>query len=753
MPDPAVLRVLARDDLLMVAQDAEKAVGIVPKSKSYERESELFSAALIEQCSTARSTNSDGLRLDALTNAGVIYRLGRQLGVRVVGPPGTDLDTLHDRVLDLLDLAKQTKAGEELDGDLYRGRTVRYPAIRDLRLRKAYEAALSGSEERDRVFVGTGVDMSRAAFNFERAATRILTGEHATALDELYAAESGYWKAVASSRFASRYRVHYAVALAAWAGGDLGLAERRLTQAKDYLWRVARRDPDYEIDNLLLSLAMADLLIVRDDRRAATVNRAVDHLDEALRVADRVRDRWRVISRSRCPLSATFRRVHGDLARAAAMLPGRQAAELGLRAALAAKQSGFAGRMRAESSHVDDKWQIRRGGRSLGKLIERAVRVESDEQIPDKDGALESVRLQILEAVSPMLADTLLPVPANVGRVVDAVAGHYALDYVGLPDTVTGETTWFCTLIEPSGALSFHRVTVDPAFDGFLAEAAKTRRPPVGADWGALAGLLLPERLRRKLAAATDDQPLELIVSPHGALSLMPWGALPVDGENPLVRRAIVTQTPVLTCLRGDPTGTVAGPALIRLVAGSEGVGVGREQKRWGIDAEPDGAVPLSECAIEPESTPESVPGTLADALDAQQIRWSFLHVAAHGEGDGLAQTLKLPDGPISAGRALTLHWPLSTLMASCHVGRLVDIEHAEPLNLVMAVLAGGSTCVVAATDEVNQIRAGAVAADIVQVVRQERISLAAALREAQLRCIAREWPATQWARFVAYQR
>src|SRR5262249_42067836 len=73
---------------------------------------------------------------------------------------------------------------------------------------------------------------------------------------------------------------------------------------------------------------------------------AVELATQALTIAERIRGRWRVIARSRAPLAVVFQRVYGDIALLAARLPGRNAAELGLRVALSAKQTGFAARMR-----------------------------------------------------------------------------------------------------------------------------------------------------------------------------------------------------------------------------------------------------------------------------------------------------------------------------------------------------------------------------------------------------------------------
>src|SRR5215470_5029289 len=88
---PAIVRrVLERDDLLMLARDAERAVGIVlgendARTHDFGNEDALFSAALRLQRENARDTNSPAIRLQALDDAGVIVRFCELVGIPITG--------------------------------------------------------------------------------------------------------------------------------------------------------------------------------------------------------------------------------------------------------------------------------------------------------------------------------------------------------------------------------------------------------------------------------------------------------------------------------------------------------------------------------------------------------------------------------------------------------------------------------------------------------------------------------------------
>jgi len=721
------------------------------KKPVYRDESALFSAALRMHVDSARDTDDRTIRIDSLGAACVIAQFARLTGIDLEG--AVPAQRFGPAILRELAEVRETRAGEQIDGDVYTAVLARRRAIREIRGDDDLATAIALADRDDKEFTGTGADHHRAEYQVELVSALLRDGRPGDARQRL--ANSGFWAAAADYRYPSEHRFHYADGLAAWAGGDEPTAAELLARAHRHLRNTGAGAAAYDVEDLIVSLARADLLVSGADRSPPVINEVADRLQDAMRVTERIRRRWGVVSRSRSPLSVAFRRIYGDIARIAATIHGRQAAEIGLRAVLSAKQTGFAGLMRAGRSQV--------AGRRLRNLIERVVAAENEsagpslggEELRDTPGHLEDLRRQIVEVVSPMLADLVLPVPPDTARVIDAVGDRYALDYVGLPDTLTGATMWFRTLIEPSGAIGFAALGVGAATAAFIEAVGHpaTRLSDVFAgdpDWPVLAGDLLPARLVDRLAAAPPGEPVELVLSAHGALSLMPWAALTIDDGARLVHRAILMQTPVLTCLSGTLAGAVAGPALVHLVAPVDGgVEVGRERRSWRLTATDDGRVPLSRCAIGDGTAPDELAGTFAAALSG--TGWGFAHVAAHGSGSGLDQSLRLPGGVLSAGQALTLPWPAALLMASCDVGRLMNIDDGEPINFVMALLAGGSDSVVACIDHVDDAYTGKIAAHIVRQLRGGPVPLRVALHKAVAGFT--DVPEKAWSLITAYGR
>jgi hypothetical protein len=358
-----------------------------------------------------------------------------------------------------------------------------------------------------------------------------------------------------------------------------------------------------------------------------------------------------------------------------------------------------------------------------------------------------------------MLADTVLPAPRDVSRLVDLVGHRYALDYVSVPDTLAKTPNWFRTLIRPGGGIEFEGFTPGPHFTAFFERDGmrepwlkRLRRTDLkrGPDWRGLARELLPASLLADLAARTRDDPVELLISTHAAVSLLPWAALQIDDAGTrLVEHAIIDQTPVLTCLSEEPVPCVADPALVRLVA-SRDVDVEPERAQWRLPVDADLRVPLSSCRFDADTQPTTVAGELLAALQDSPDFWRVVHIASHGSGEGLGQRLDLPEA-LTAGQALAARWPESVLMASCRVGQLVNLAHAEPFSFVTALLTRGSRCVVAAIGDVPDFWAGPTAAAIVEQVRSAPIRLDVALRNAQLRLLHE--PVAAWALFTAYAR
>ncbi|RAO37439.1 hypothetical protein PSN13_01421 [Micromonospora saelicesensis] len=766
LPDD-VRRVIKRGDLMMLVRDAGAAVDIARTGKlrdrTFRHQAELFTVALREHraaADEASGPHSDTIRVVAWDNAGVIVRTCRLLGVVPEGMRDAVAAGFHRRVLAVFEARAEERLGRLMDHDLYNGRTLRYRAIRDLRLDGDYAGAIELASQDEVDFLGNGADTYGFDYQYEIAAAMLLNGAAADVAEMLRTTGQRYREAVAGSRFDSQYLVDFAQALAAWAQGAHAEAAEALARSQRWLRDNGSIPGAHDIDDLLLSIARAELAAAGDAD-------PVGFIEEALHATERVRARWQVVSRSASPLATAFRHLYGDLAAVAAATARRAtgngetviakaAAELGLRVALSAKQSGFATRIRSDAPEIS---RTGRTGRRLIAAIDSIVSLESGNMhgaglaAETIEQRLNDLRLELEGVFSPMLASTVLPVPDTVERIVDVVGQRYALDCVALPDLLLGGLNWFQTLVEPDGTVTFRQLPVAASLTTFLAAANAGDLFGGDVDWVALGEALLPRRLRTALTAATGD-PVRLVISAHAALSVVPWAALGIGDGLRLVERAIISQTPVLTALSGAAPGPVTGPALIQLVAREDDdpgrLAVRTETMSWRLRHRDDGTVPLSSCELELRRIPAELPGSFVAALS--DGHWGFAHIATHGYGDGLGQTLRLPGEPVSAARALTLRWPAALLMASCHVGRLLNPEHAEPLNFVMAALVGGAECVVAGIDEMHDVGGGYIAADIVRLVRGGDLSLDAALRHAQLRKISR-WPVHMWAVYAAYVR
>jgi hypothetical protein len=763
-PSECVQRALARDDLLHLAQDADTAVGIVRQRESLARrakdEPDVFGLALRHHLD--RTTSKDAsVRAQAWAYAATIVCFCQQLGIAVECPHSAE--EMYARAA-----ADFHRGVGLLDQDLTLSVFNTYRRARNLRLRGRYAEALQLVVVPPEELFGTGAEPHGAHYLYENGACLIAAGQAAQVQSALGERER-YWTETRAAGFSTRHRVDFVRGLAAWRQGDhraaldgLRSALRQLRaggQSSDPVAGDVRGPLDEArvVSHLSVVLSLAELLTVArptpDWAREAVILGG-----QALRAAERIRGRWRVIARSRAPLAVAFRRVYGDIALLAAGLPGQQAARLGLRVALSAKQTGFASRIR-EGRLLMSPY--------LGALLDEVINTEDPPvntftggDASGREERLERLRFRIEEEVSPMLADTVLPARVRLRRLLKTLGGRHALDYVAMPDTLDGErTNWFRSLVRPNRQVSFERFVPGPAYQAFyhgtggqppwlgrLGEANQTVRP----DWRGLAAEILPRALVDDALARTVAHPIELLISAHSSLSLMPWAALRLDDGTTLVERAIIAQCPVLTCLSAEPLPAVAGSALVRLVSPEEqGVDVFSERYAWDLP-EVQGRVPLSRCVIGPDTAPVRISGDLPTALASMADDTQFLHIASHGGGSGLGQYLLLPE-PLLAAQALAMRWPTSVLMASCHVGRLVNPEDAEPLNFVMALLTGGARCVVAGMDEIPDLRTGRMAARIVDAVRAEPVRLDVALREVQQRY--RDAGEPTWALLTAYVR
>ncbi len=755
-PSDPVARALRRDDLLTMAAAADRAVGIVRMREALARRTEdeksLFEVALRHHLDCARTDHRWAVRSRAWDHAGIIVRFCQMVNIRC----DSDFtpEQLHTHAL------RELRRDGPRDTDLTLGVIHRYHAARNLRLIGEYDEALSLMRLPIEDLYGTGAEPHIAHFLYEQGAGFLLQGQAEQLLDDLGEWDA-YWAQGRQTGYSTRYRFDLIRALALWESGTaaprqvIGELALALGRAED---GAATQETERGLDELTVALTQAECLaaLAEGDRQA------VGLAMRSLSIADSVRSRWRVIARSRAPLAVVFQRVYGDIALLAARLGGREAAELGLRVALSAKQTGFAARIRTGRTLMNPL---------IGGLLDDIVAIEDEPPdslaggpihgTDDRAARLGKLHFDLREAVSPMLADTVLPSPTRLADLVDVIAGRHALDFMELPHTLDDRMFLFRTLIRPGGRLAFECFDPSAAFGGEVEASSLARRaiqasargtardlaPDDGIplDWWALARAVLPEELLADLgrgdSAADSAAPVHLLISAHSWLSLLPWAALVVDEDGTrLVQRAVITQCPVLTCLSSTHPPRVEGDALVRLVGRNEdreGVDVSLERAAWGLGESTDG-VPASRCAIA-AGVPEELPGGRLTPVLTKEHAWQFLHIASHGagKGEGLNQILDIPREPLSAARALGLSWPTSVLMASCHVGQVINTKDAEPLNFVMALMIGGARCVVAGIASIDDSGTAKVASHMVRAIRRDGLSLDAALRDAQLAAIA----------------
>lgn len=821
--DEAVRRALARDDLLMLAAEADRAIGVVGQREDLPRlgrqDATLFDLALEQLLELAENHGAASLRAQAWDYAGTLVRFCAMTQADLVGLPAAYTSgELHARALAEVRSLGPASGTYGLDRDLMNGVFLRHHAARDLRLAGRHEEALDLADRPVTEVYGRGADAHLCHFLYEKGANLIALGR-AEAVNPDLAVWDRHWQETHAGGFSTRHRVDYVRALAAWEAAPSGKAVRERLAAATRLLAVggpaggltgALTDvltgtltdvlnsglpEDAEPEILPEEQGVRELSVVLSaaEYLAAHARTEADHADavalgvRALGLADQVRGRWKVLARSRAPLAVAFQRVYGDLALLARRLEGPGAAEFGFRVALSAKQTGFAARIR-DGLTFDGNPRIDRIIRQIVE-IEAETRQTFSENDDTRRDLLATKRFELEQAATTMLADTVFPVPKAVDAVVRTLGDRYALDFIELRDTLREEPRLFRTLIEPGGRMWFESCETDPGFrERYALGDAPAGRHRGGAgpgpepsrnldreaqsltdddvDWRALGRTLLPERLTALLAdpgaagtagaVNTAGTAVKLLISAHSWLSMVPWAALKIDEDGTrLVQRAVITQTPVLTCLAEAPPPPVAGRALIRLVGLDEkGVNVDQERQAWGLKSDWRG-VPLHSCPIPGGSDPVPHSGGRLDEALERPGTWQFLHIAAHGQGRNFDQRLDIPGERLSAAQALSLKWPTSVLMASCDVGLLVNDTRAEPLNLVTAVLTGGAHCVVAGIASVEDAGTGRAAAHMVRAIRDAdtSVTLDEALRNAQLEAIGLDVPERGWALLSAYSR
>lgn len=248
------------------------------------------------------------------------------------------------------------------------------------------------------------------------------------------------------------------------------------------------------------------------------------------------------------------------------------------------------------------------------------------------------------------------------------------------------------------------RAALVPLGDRAAAEEGVLR---LRADLDAQAGRALPDRLADAVAAATGRDadrlaalilgPLldrvgdrELVVVPTGSLVTVPWSVLPGCAGRPVTVAPSATTWLAARARRGTvPPAT--GPGRLLLVAGP-GNARGEAEVRAIAALYPHATVLTG-----PDATPAATLAALGGA--------SVAHLAAHGHHqaeNALFSALDLTGGPL-LGYDLqrSARTPPMVVLSSCELG-LTDVRPGdETLGMATALLAAGSSTVVASVTRV----------------------------------------------------
>lgn len=777
-----IRRVIKRDDQLQLAFEAEVALEIARTLSDKELRavdgSELFQLAFDLHLKAERERDQTRYtRAQFLSYAGKILEFCAQADYPLKRHGHTPV-SLFTRALDEASSAKRRR---QLRREPTRAVLIGQLAARSLRLAGNTGVARSLVAKPEGYFFATGAERMRARYEQELIVGLIEDGQANQVRHALTESED-FWQQGRAVRFADRHRYRYAIAIADWEIGRLAEAERELYRSLTELDEGARGAIDDwpELCRLTLTLALAEMhcelatqpVSGRADPPAADRAASAYWLDQARCLTQQLRARWRVIIRSRSPLSTVIQRVWGDMALVAAELGGEAANRLGARIALAAKQSGFASLMRAERSLLIADRRERVGGNdrsvsvkivgiidemsereALGINYQLGTRVRTQEDVA-KD--LQHLRKQL----TPVLADFVLPRPVDPPQISNNLGDRVGLDFVGLQDTLSerlDRPSWYRTLFTPGDGVQFGRMQPGAAFDAFFhdADALVNRldedRALHSEVWAGLGKELLPDPLWQRLSQPDLGPPIRLVVSGHGCLSHFPWAALKV-GDARLLHQAIIAQALDLTGLTGDPVAKITGPALVRLVAepidALPALDVGDECAAWGVDRPGSGSPPSMYAVEQLGRKPTKLTEHFTVALQAGDYR--FLHVAAHGGGDGLGQRVYLPE-PLSAGAALELPWPPAVLLACCRLGRVVNLPDTEPFGFVICLLSSKGRGVVAGVDKIDDRGAGAIASHMVTQAHKGPVPIDEALRMAQLGLLEQQRPLNEWALLTTY--
>lgn len=723
-------RIIERDDLLHLAVHADRAASIIELGDGgTELGSDPLGAAIDVHLQVAADDDDWSVRGKAYQDAAAIQLLRREIAKRFPGRT-IEADNRSDPS-DLLEKACQEFTGPGLIRDLTAETQATYESIRALRLSGNLREALDRANRPPEDFAGTGVEGYRAQFEYEFTAACLEGGAGRVALGHLRESEA-YWSHHERAQFwmPARSRHELSQSLINIDDGDLGEALTHLCRARDYIFSSNDGTAARTVERLSTSLSVAECAAAmpphasRDEMVLEACAQACDQFES-------IRGRWGIVARSQGPLALVLRMLLGDLARIVAGVSGTPAGKLGLRISLAAKQSGFAELIRANRSMLSE---------DIETLVEEIVLIEEGDRASANTldhELLARKRAELAHEASPLLGELVLPQAVDIEPVIEASEHAAILDFVNLPSS-DGTHAWYRVTVNEPDLVDFDQLVMGAGYTALIENAGfrhagglvsmlHNRRAGASGAWSAAAAELLPGSVRARLAEASAECPVQLIISPHMQLSRIPWNALVIDDSGTrLVERAAVAQTPMLSAMTSKPLEPVTGPALVWLTdeLGSSA------QAAWKL-----GADTLAASSTIPPERHELRPGSFEENLRSSD--WGLVHVTSHGVKDGhvasygLAQGLELST-PLTAAKAIGLPWPPNVLLAACHVGAYTDAGEGEVLGFVVAAMAGGARCVVGGLHLVSRRGTGEIASRLVENL-DGHTSLTHALRAAQL--------------------
>jgi tetratricopeptide (TPR) repeat protein len=325
---------------------------------------------------------------------------------------------------------------------------------------------------------------------------------------------------------------------------------------------------------------------------------------------------------------------------------------------------------------VEQLDEIERGDRPAAELEARREELRSElaAALSDEFAAVyvsDPTPIETLEEVAHECGDVLsfyMPSGSLSGwRVWIRRSGEFELGRVEIEDDAAAALLGQLETGDTGGRLAFH---------ASIGSASTT-------VWTKLAKALLPAELAQTIGSPRADgwaQPL--LVAPDGALGLIPWSALQIEGV-PLGARAAIQIVPALGVIDENEE-VEAGKAVVAHLDPSLD---GHADERRMLDRHLD--LKLTE--------------RRSDFLaELAECHYQGAYIAAHGDGVGLDQYIEFEDGRLSAATALRGPWPTWTFFASCLVGRVPVRTGREPLGLPISCVLAGSVSVLAAAVEVE---------------------------------------------------